>query len=91
ERIAINMPIQGLAADILKMAMIETANVLKKKKLWREEVSMLLTIHDELLFEVKEEKKEKVIDLIKNVMEKVFTMQVPLKVEVKEGKNWGEI
>ena len=83
ERIAINMPIQGLAADILKMAMIETANVLKKKKLWREEVSMLLTIHDELLFEVKEEKKEKVIDLIKKTEKK----QKKEKAKKAEAKN----
>ena len=91
ERIAINMPIQGLAADVMKLAMIEVCSVLKKKKLWRKEVSMLLTIHDELLFEVDKNKVNEVGDLIKKTMEDVFKIQVPLKVEIKEGDNWGEL
>jgi len=84
ERAAMNMPIQGLAADIIKLAMIKTFRL-------GEDVRLLLSIHDELLFEIKDDILEEKIGLIKNTMESVFKIDVPLKVEVKTGKNWGAL
>ncbi|MFA5083852.1 MAG: DNA polymerase [Candidatus Paceibacterota bacterium] len=84
ERAAINMPIQGLAADIIKMAMIKTNQL-------GDGVRLLLSIHDELLFEIKDDILNKTVDLIKKTMEGVSKLDVPLKVEVKTGKNWGEL
>lgn len=84
ERAAINMPIQGLAADIIKMAMIKTFQL-------GEGVNLLLSIHDELLFEIKDDILEEKVGLIKKIMEDVFELDVPLKIGVKIGKNWGEL
>ena len=84
ERAAINMPIQSLAADIIKMAMIKTFSL-------GDGVNLLLSIHDELLFEIKDDILNKTADLIKKTMEGVFKLDVPLKVDVKIGKNWGEL
>ena len=86
-RVAINAPIQGTAADIMKIAMINLYNELKNKKL---ESKMLLQIHDELLLEVKEEEKEKVKEILRNSMENAMELKVPLKVELSEAKNWYE-
>ncbi len=84
ERAAMNMPIQSLAADIIKMAMIKTSQL-------GDGVDLLLSIHDELLFEIKDDILNKTADLIKKTMEEVFKLDVPLKVDVKIGKNWGEL
>ena len=85
DRVAMNTPIQGTAADIMKIAMIRLYNELKNKKL---ESKILLQIHDELLLEVKKEEKEEVKKLLKNSMENAMKMQVPLEVEVSEADNW---
>lgn len=90
ERMAINMPIQGTATgDIVKMAMIKIDGWLKKEKL-EKEVRMLLQVHDELLFEIKEDLIKKVAPEIKTLMEGVTELKVPLVAEVKAGPNWGE-
>jgi DNA polymerase-1 len=81
ERIAMNMPIQGLAADILKKAMIEIDEEIYKRNL---PAFFVLTIHDELIFEVKKEAKDEVDDIIKEKMENVFKLDVPLEVHLKE-------
>lgn len=86
-RVAINAPIQGTAADIMKIAMINLYDELKNKKL---ESKMLLQIHDELLLEVKEEEKEQVKEILRNSMENAMRLKVPLQVEVSEAKNWYE-
>jgi len=91
ERAAINMPVQGLAADIIKIAMIKIANELKKKKLWGDQVRLLLTIHDELLFEVKDNMVKEITKLIPGLMESAYELEVPIKVDAKVGKNWGEL
>jgi len=86
ERIAINMPIQGLGADILKKALLE----IEKKILengWQNNAFFVLTIHDEIILEVKEEIKEEIKVIIKEVMENVMPLSVPLKVNISEGKN----
>ncbi len=90
ERMAINMPIQGLAADIIKLAMIRVAEMLKKKKL-ENKVRMLLTIHDELIFEVADDMAKEAEELIRPEMEKAYTLTVPLKVDSAIGKNWSVI
>ncbi|GIW65158.1 MAG: DNA polymerase [Candidatus Parcubacteria bacterium] len=88
ERIAINMPIQGLAADILKKVIIEIDQQIYQKNL---PAYIVLTIHDELIFEVKKEIKEEFKILVKEVMERVIDLKVPLVVNLKEGKNLAEV
>jgi DNA polymerase I len=90
ERAAINMPIQGLDADIMKIAMVKIAKEIKKRK-WENEVRMLLTIHDELLFEIKEDIIKEAAELIKKIMEGVYELEVPIRVVAKIGRNWGEL
>ncbi|MGN0919997.1 MAG: DNA polymerase I [Alphaproteobacteria bacterium] len=85
ERAAINAPIQGGAADIIKMAMIRVQKVLNQKKI---PAKLLLQIHDELVFEVAEEFAEEAGRIIKENMEQVVKLSVPLVVEVGIGKNW---
>lgn len=90
ERIAINLPIQGLAADIMKKSMINVEiDVLSKYK--KNEVKMLLQVHDELIFEVQENLVEKFSQEIKTSMENAYKLKVPLKVEIAVGDNWGEL
>ncbi len=87
ERMAINMPVQGLAADIIKLAMIKANEIIRSYR----GVKMILQIHDELIFEVAEEETEKFSQDIKTAMENVYKLSVPLVVDVKVGDNWGEI
>lgn len=81
ERAAINAPLQGTAADIIKRAMIQLFDQLKTG-------SIILQVHDELLVEVKEDMVQETIGLIKNVMENVVKLSIPLEVEVKVGDSW---
>jgi DNA polymerase-1 len=87
ERMAINTPIQGTAADLIKKAMIRIHALLKKERV---RARMLLQLHDELLFEVPEEEIERVGAMVKEEMESVYELHVPLKVAVNVGKNWDE-
>jgi DNA polymerase-1 len=90
ERIAINMPIQGLEADIMKKAMIEIDDWIKSENL-SNSVKMLLQVHDELLFEVKKDfVKEATVKIIE-IMENVIKLKVPIVAEAKIGDNWGEL
>ena len=86
ERVAVNTPIQGSAADIVKKAMIAVDAALKKENL---QARMLLQVHDELILECPEVETEKVSTLVKREMEQVVSLSVPLKVSVESGKNWG--
>ena len=86
-RVAMNTPIQGTAADIMKIAMIKLFNELKERKL---ESNILLQIHDELLLEVKKEEKDEVEKLLKDSMEGAMQLKVPVKVELSEADNWYE-
>ncbi|WP_088103791.1 DNA polymerase I [Halalkalibacter urbisdiaboli] len=85
ERTAMNTPIQGSAADIIKKAMIEMARRLESENL---ESRLLLQVHDELIFEVPEHELEKMLVLVPEVMEQAVTLQVPLKVDVSAGDTW---
>ena len=89
ERAAINAPIQGTAADIIKLAMIKTYNTLKKQNL---KTKMLLQVHDELVFEAPEEEVETVSSIINQTMQDVTALKlsVPLIAELGIGDNWEE-
>lgn len=87
ERIALNTPIQGTAADILKLAMIRIDEKLKEDNL---KTKMLLQVHDELIFDVPDEELNIVIDIVREIMENVYKLSVPLKVEIDYGRDWYE-
>ncbi len=87
ERTAINMPFQGSAADLIKLAMVQIHQQIQSKNL---SCAMLLQIHDELLFEVRENEVVTLLPRIKSIMEGVWTLHVPLTVEIGVGDNWAE-
>ena len=87
ERIAVNTPIQGSAADLIKLAMIEVEKAVSDRG-YRS--SMLLSVHDEVILEVPPDELKDVSDLVKKVMEGVWDLSVPLKVNVDSGDNWAE-
>ena len=87
ERTAINTPIQGTAADIMKKAMIDVQRALEKAQL---KSHILLQVHDELVLEVTEDEKEQVAALVQQAMQNAVNMEIPLLAEVNFGKNWAE-
>ena len=87
ERMALNTPIQGSAADILKKAMVLIYQEFKRQNL---KSKMLLQVHDELVFNVIKEEEEVVTKIVQDIMENVVTLDVPLKVEIAKGDNWYE-
>jgi DNA polymerase-1 len=88
ERMAINMPVQGTAADIMKLAMINIQNEINVSGL---QSKMLLQVHDELLFEVPQAEIERMKRLVPEIMSAAMELSVPLKVDIKLGRNWGEM
>jgi DNA polymerase-1 len=90
ERMAINAPIQGTAADIIKMAMVRIVQECCDKHL-KEKVHLLLQVHDELIFEIKKDTLDQAARIIRNTMETDFLSGVPLLVEVGVGNNWAEL
>ncbi len=92
ERTAVNLPIQGLAADIMKLSMLGAEkDLLNKYNKEKVTAQMILQIHDELVFEVDEEIADEFAKDLKRSMEGVYKLKVPLIVEVSKGKNWGEL
>lgn len=87
ERAAVNTPIQGSAADLIKLAMIKLEDALEKNNM---AAKMLLSVHDEIIFECPFEEKDRLVDLAKNIMENVHPLKVPLKVNFGSGQNWAE-
>ncbi len=87
KRIAINTPIQGTAADLIKKAMVDIDGEITKRLL---KSRMLIQVHDELLFEVPEEEKEDLTGLVKGCMENAMHFEIPLRVNIASGKNWEE-
>jgi DNA polymerase I len=87
ERMAINMPIQGMSADIVKLAMIKVFEEYQNNS----DVKMILQIHDEIILEVKETLAEEIGARVKEIMQNVYKLKVPLVVDIKTGDNWGEI
>ena len=86
ERMAINMPVQGTAADLMKMAMIRLNGELKKIS---SQTRILLQVHDEVVLEIPEKDIDKISKKVKDVMESFYQLKVPIKVDVSVGKNWG--
>ena len=87
ERMALNTPIQGTSADILKKAMIEIDNIFTKENI---KSKMLLQVHDELIFNVYNDEIDKVKEIVKDTMENTYKLSVPLKVSINTGNNWYE-
>ncbi|MBN1369263.1 MAG: DNA polymerase I [Dehalococcoidaceae bacterium] len=88
ERMAINMPVQGTSADIIKVAMINLDREISRRNL---KSRMLLQVHDELIFEVPEAEIETMICLVPDLMSRAIELAVPVKVDIKIGKNWGDM
>jgi len=88
ERIAINAPIQGSAADLIKLAMIKIDESFKKERF---KSRLLLQIHDELIFEIYQPELKKAKSIIKEIMEHSLKLSVPIKVNLKTGSNWAEV
>ena len=87
ERVALNMPIQGTAADVIKLAMVHVAERLKKEGL---AAKLILQVHDELIVECPEAETERVKALLTEEMERVATLSVPLIAEASAARNWAE-
>lgn len=90
ERMAVNMPVQGTAADLMKMAMIEVRNKIQETK-YKNDVKLILQVHDELVLEVKKGLEDKVSKIVKEEMEGVVKLNVPVEVDVHTGKRWGKL
>ncbi|MBA7483430.1 DNA polymerase I [subsurface metagenome] len=88
ERMAINMPVQGTSADIIKVAMINLYREMAQRRLTSK---LLLQVHDELLFEVPREELEEMRQLVPKIMSTALKLSVPLEVDIKVGNNWGEM
>ena len=88
ERIAINMPVQGSAADIMKLAMIRLQSYLHEQRLVSQ---MVLTVHDELVFEVAPGERDQLIEVVPDLMARAYPLKVPLQVDLKLGPNWQDM
>ena len=85
EGAAINTPIQGSAAEIIKLAMIAVDRGIREKQM---QSRMILTVHDELVFDTLIEEEEELCEMVKHTMENVVALEVPLLVEIGKGKTW---
>lgn len=88
ERMAVNAPLQGTAADMIKVAMIRIQDRIEERGL---SAKMIMQVHDELVFEVPEQELQEAIPMIRTKMETVMALSVPLKISISSGKNWGEL
>jgi DNA polymerase-1 len=88
ERMAINAPVQGTAADIIKIAMLRLHVALRERDL---QARMILQVHDELVVEAPDDEVEDLLPLMGEVMENAYDLQVPLQVDFKVGRNWEEM
>ncbi|MBA7643533.1 DNA polymerase I [subsurface metagenome] len=88
ERMAINMPVQGTSADIIKIASVNLHREMEKRGL---RSKMILQVHDELVFEVPPEEVELMKQLVAEIMPQALKLSVPLKIDIKLGKNWAEM
>ena len=87
EGAAVNTPIQGSAAEVIKLAMIRIQQQLQEEKM---KAKMILTVHDELIFDVPIDEEKQLCEIIKDTMENVMILEVPLLIEIGRGKNWLE-
>jgi len=93
ERMAVNMPIQGTAADLMKLAMIRIFKICQEYNQNEnvKPIKLILQVHDELVFEIKKELIEEIAPKLSEIMENVIKLKVPIKVHMKAGDNWGEM
>ncbi|KKT71923.1 MAG: polymerase protein [Candidatus Moranbacteria bacterium GW2011_GWF1_44_4] len=89
ERMAVNAPIQGSEADVVKLGMIRSQDLIEKK--FKGQAFQLLQIHDELLFEVKKELVPEFVFEIKKILEEIYPHEIKLEVQAKTGPSWGEL
>ena len=82
------MPIQGTAADIIKIAMIQVSEAIRKRNLASK---VILQVHDELIFEVPSNEAQEMQVLVPNIMASAMKLDVPLKIDIKVGTNWGDL
>ncbi len=87
ERIALNTPVQGSAADIIKLAMVKVYNAFKENNL---KTKMIIQVHDELIFDVPKQELEKVKQIVTDIMDNVCELSVPLAIDIHYGQNWAE-
>ncbi len=87
ERIALNTPVQGTAADIIKLAMVKVYKAFKENNL---KSKMIIQVHDELIFDVPNEELEKVKEIVTDIMDNVCELSVPLDIDIHYGQNWAE-
>ena len=87
ERIALNTPVQGTAADIIKLAMVKVYKAFKDNNL---KSKMIIQVHDELIFDIPKEELEKVKEIVTDIMDNVCELSVPLTIDINYGKNWAE-
>ena len=85
---AINMPVQGTSADIIKVAMVKLYQEMNQRSL---KSKMLVQVHDELLFEVPDDELEEMYQLVPTVMTTALELSIPLKVAINSGHNWGDL
>ena len=85
ERIALNTPIQGTSADIIKKAMVEIDRIFTEQNI---DCKMILQVHDELIFDTLKSNLESVVNIVRKAMEEVIDLSVPLKVDIESGENW---
>ena len=88
ERMAINMPVQGTSADIIKIAMVNLHREMETRGM---KTMMTLQVHDELVFEVPPEEMDALKQLVLEIMPAAIKLVVPLKIDIKVGQNWGEM
>ena len=88
QRVAVNTPVQGTAADIIKLAMLKVHGALRDAGM---QTRMILQVHDELIFECPAEEVDAVRELASRIMPASLEMNVPLKVDLKQGKNWSDM
>jgi DNA polymerase I len=88
ERMAINTPLQGTAADLIKRAMVQIATHISGRQ---EEIRLILQVHDELIFEIRQDKVKTYAPEIKRLMAEALEMKVPVVVEESIGNNWGDL
>jgi DNA polymerase-1 len=90
ERAAVNFPIQGLGADLIKLSMVRIREFLRAEG-WENEAALLLSIHDELLFEMSDAMIQTIAPRVRGIMESAYPLNVPLTVKISTGKDWGNL
>ncbi len=91
ERAVINMPLQSFGADILKLSMIKSFDLMRERDWFGEKARLLLTIHDELLFEIRDDILKEMTSPVKKIMEEICSLAAPLAIEIRTGKKWGSL